>query len=254
MMAETSWYHQSVITARNWFREGKFGELFYTEAEYHHPGLEELYFDGAGARTWRHGLPPMHYPTHCTGYLLGVTGERMTGVSCLGWGDQSPILRDNAYANPFWNQTALFAVEKGHAFRVAVYWNVAAGGTERGQWFGDRMSFFDPTPNGTPATIRRAANQTETDDGGFVRQLAAQEVYEQPKWWQTELLPEPLRHNSGHDGSHTFLTHEFIDALVHGRAPSVGINEALNLTVPGIVAHQSSLQGGAQLPIPSYPR
>jgi predicted dehydrogenase len=252
MMAETSWYHQSVITARNWFREGKFGSLFYTEAEYHHPGLEDLYYDAKGERTWRYGLPPMHYPTHCTGYLVGVTGECLTHVSCIGWGDDSHVLKDNAYNNPFWNQTAFFTTDRGHAFRVGVYWNAAVGGTERGHWYGDKMSFFDPLPNGLGAVIRRAANQTERDDGGFVRALAEKEAYEQPKWWQTEMLPEPLRHDSGHDGSHTFLTHEFIDALVHGRSPAVGIDEALNMTVPGIVAHQSSLRGGERLPIPAY--
>lgn len=252
MMAETSWYHQSVISARNWFREGKFGNLFYTEAEYHHPGLDEMFFNEDGSRSWRYGFPPMHYPTHCTGYLLGVTGERMTSVTCLGWGDDSPVLADNIYANPYWNQTALFTVENGHAFRVAVYWNAAVGGTERGQWYGDRMSFFDPHPNGAPATIRRAADQKEMDDGGFVRLLTACEVYEQPEWWRTDMLPEPLRHDSGHDGSHTFLTHEFIDALIHNRAPAIGINQALNLTVPGIIAHQSALQGGVQLTIPGY--
>jgi predicted dehydrogenase len=75
MMAETSWYHQSVITARKWFAEGKFGNLFYIEAEYHHPGLESLFFDAAGQRTWRHGFPPMHYPTHSTAYPVGVTGN-----------------------------------------------------------------------------------------------------------------------------------------------------------------------------------
>jgi predicted dehydrogenase len=38
MMAETSYYQQSTITARNWYLEGKFGDLFYCEAEYHHTG------------------------------------------------------------------------------------------------------------------------------------------------------------------------------------------------------------------------
>jgi predicted dehydrogenase len=254
MMAETSWYHQSVITARNWFREGKFGTLFYTEAEYHHPGLEVLYHDASGERTWRYGLAPMNYPTHCTGYLLGVTGERMTQVSAVGWGNDAPALQDNVYKNPFWNETAFFTTDRGHAFRVAVYWDAAVGGTERGQWYGDKMSFFDPLPNGLGPVIRRAANQVETDDAGFARTLAKSEIYQQPKWWQTELLPEPLRHSSGHDGSHTFLTHEFIDALVHDRAPAVGINEALNLTVPGIVAHQSALNGGLQMKIPLFPK
>ena len=68
------------------------------------------------------------------------------------------------------------------------------------------------------------------------------------------MLPEPLRHNSGHDGSHSFLTHEFIDALAHSRRPAIDIHEALAYTVPGIIAHQSALKGGELLKIPQYPR
>jgi predicted dehydrogenase len=254
MMAETSWYHQSVITARQWFQEGKFGRLFYTEAEYHHPGLESLFADASGHRTWRYGFPPMHYPTHCTAYLVGVTGERLTQVSCMGWGDDSPVLKDNAYHNPFWNGTALFNTSGGHAFRVAVYWKAAVGGCERGQWLGDKLSFFEAQPNGLGAIIRRTANQTETDDAGFVRQLPQSERYAQPQWWQTEMLPERLRHASGHDGSHTFLTHEFVSALVQNRRPAVDIYAALAMTVPGIVGHQSARKGGEQLKVPQFDR
>ena len=65
MMAETSYYRQETIQARQWFQEGKFGELFYTEGEYWHEHLENLMFD-RGERTWRYGFPPMHYPTHST--------------------------------------------------------------------------------------------------------------------------------------------------------------------------------------------
>ncbi|MCS6862012.1 MAG: Gfo/Idh/MocA family oxidoreductase [Abditibacteriales bacterium] len=252
MMAETSWYHQSVISARRWFKEGKFGKLFYTEAEYHHPGLESLFFDAQGNRTWRYGFPPMHYPTHCTGYLVGVTGERMTQVSCIGWGDDSPILKDNVYKNPFWNETAFFTTDKGNAFRVGVYWNAAVGGCERGQWIGDKMSFYDPHPNGVGSIIRRASGQTEKDDAGFIRQLPELEKHQQTQWWQTDMLPEPLRHPSGHDGSHTFLTHEFVDALVNNRRPEIDIYAALAMTVPGIIAHQSALRGGEQMKIPQF--
>lgn len=252
MMAETSWYHQSVISARKWFKEGKFGKLFYTEAEYHHPGLEPLFFDAQGNRTWRYGFPPMHYPTHCTGYLVGVTGERMTQVSCTGWGDDSPILKDNAYKNPFWSQTAFFTTDKGNAFRVGVYWNAAVGGCERGQWIGDKMSFYDGHPNGIGPIIRRAGEQTEKDDAGFVRKLPQLEKHQQTQWWQTDMLPEPLRHSSGHDGSHTFLTHEFVDALVNNRRPETDIYASLAMTVPGIIAHQSALKGGKQMKIPQF--
>ena len=49
-----------------------------------------------------------------------------------------------------------------------------------------------------------------------------------------------------------FLTHEFIDALVNERKPTVDIYEALAYTVPGIIAHQSALAGGKQMKIPSF--
>ena len=251
MMAETSYYGQSAISARQFQKDGKFGHLFYTEAEYHHPGLEVLYFEN-GKRTWRHGLAPMHYPTHCTAFLVGVTGERLTEVSCLGWGDDDPIVKDNVYRNPFWNETALFKTDRGNAFRVAVYWKGAHRGCERAQWYGDKMSFFMAHPNGLGEVIVRSGDQKEKDAGGFERQLSPFEKYAQPNWWATERLPAPLRHDSGHHGSHTFLTHEFIDALVNKRRPSVDIHEALAYTVPGIVAHQSALKGGERMKVPSF--
>jgi len=251
MMAETSYFQQPTISARKFFKDGLFGDLFYAESEYHHPGLEALFFEG-GKPTWRHGLAPMNYPTHCTAHLISVTGERLSEVTCAGWGDNDPIVTNNVYKNPFWNETAFFKTNKGHAFRVAIYWKGAHRGTERAQWYGDKFSFFFPHPNGLGPVIVRSGKQTEKDSGGFTRQLAEFEQYRQPQWWKTDLLPEPLRHDSGHEGSHTFLTHEFISALLAGRPPVVNVHEALAYTAPGIVAHQSALKGGQQLKIPQF--
>ena len=63
------------------------------------PGLEELFVE-EGKRTWRYGFPPMHYPTHCTAHLISVSGERLTHVTCVGFGDDDPILKDiHTYAD-----------------------------------------------------------------------------------------------------------------------------------------------------------
>ena len=249
MMAETSYYQQMTISARKFNAEGKFGTIFSCESEYHHAGLESLFWDG-GKRTWRYGFPPMHYPTHCTAHLVSVTGERLTEVSCLGWGDDDPVLKDNVYGNPFWNETAFFKSTRGTPFRVQVYWKGAHRGTERATWYGDKMSLFCADPNGQGPVIVRASGQTEKDSGGFTRQLAPFEAYPAPNWWATDMLPEALRHNSGHEGSHTFLTHEFISALIEGRKPTVNVWEAVAYTAPGIVAHQSARRGGEQLKVP----
>ena len=250
MMAETSYYQQLTISARKFQQEGAFGRIYACESEYHHAGLESLFFNG-GERTWRYGFPPMHYPTHCTAHLLSVTGERITDVTCIGWGDGDPILKDNVYRNPFWNETALFRTNKGTAFRVQVWWKGAHRGTERAQFYGDRMSFFFDHPNGMGPAVIRWGGEREKDSGGFARQRAVIEKYETPKWWATEMLPAPLRHNSGHEGSHTFLTHEFVDAVLHGRKPAVDIHEAIAYTLPGIIAHESALRDGEQRKIPT---
>lgn len=250
MMAETSTFHQVVISAQKYYREGKFGEIFRVEAEYHHPGLEVLYLED-GKATWRHGLPPMLYPTHCTAYHISVTGERFTQVSCIGWGDDSEALKDNPYNNPFWNETALFKTDRGNASRISICWKGALMGTERGEWHGTKMSLYGGDPNGLREVKINASEEMGRDDAGFVFKQAEKEDYQQPDWWKTAMLPENLQHSSGHDGSHTFITHEFIDALLNERKPIVDIKEALAYTVPGIVAHESALKGGDWLKIPA---
>ena len=98
-------------------------------------------------------MAPMHYPTHCTAHLISVTGERLTQVSCNGWGDDDPILKDNIYNNPFWNESALFKTNRGNSMRVNVWWKGAHMGCERAQWIGNKMSFYTPNPLGSDSII-----------------------------------------------------------------------------------------------------
>ena len=251
MMAETSFYRQEIITCRRWAKQKKFGEIIYSEAEYHHDGLEPLFFEPDGRPTWRYGFPPMLYPTHCTGMIVPVTGERLVEVTAVGWGDGHQILRTNAYKNPFWSETAMFKTSGGHAARVAVYWKVASGGTERGQFLGTEMSYYMPRPGGTPGIVARR-EKGEVIKNRYTESKIEMEPYDQPNHW--ELLPEPLRHPSGHGGSHTFITHEFVTAVLERRRPEVDIYEALAYTVPGFYAHKSALEGGTKLKITDYGR
>jgi hypothetical protein len=161
-------------------------------------------------------------------------------------------LKNNPYNNPFWNETAFFETNQGKPFRVEVNWKGALREIERGEWRGDKMSFFSAQHGGGEATIVRSSEQIGRDDAGFQNQQNKVEIYKQPQWWETDMLPAPLRHESGHDGSHTFITHEFIDALINNRQPEVNINEAIAYTAPGIVAHASALKGGECMKIPNF--
>ena len=55
-----------------------------------------------------------------------------------------------------------------------------------------------------------------------------------------------------HGGSHGYLMNEFVTAILQDRKPLVDITAALNLTVAGIVAHQSALKDGEPMKIPQY--
>ncbi|RME29178.1 MAG: gfo/Idh/MocA family oxidoreductase, partial [Candidatus Zixiibacteriota bacterium] len=134
MMAETSYWQQHTISARRFYEAGEFGHLYAAYSMYRHAGLESLWFEN-GKPTWRHGFPPMHYPTHCTAHLIGVTGERLQEVMCIGWGDDSAAIRGNPYDNPFWNETAHFRTDRGNSFHVEVWWAGAHRGCERAEWY-----------------------------------------------------------------------------------------------------------------------
>ena len=58
----------------------------------------------------------------------------------------------------------------------------------------------------------------------------------------------------GHGGSHGPLANEFITSILEDREPMVNIYEALAMTAPGVVAHQSALKDGETLKIPQYDR
>ncbi len=250
MMAETSYYNQATISVRKMHKNGEFGDLYYCKSQYQHDGLENLFVIN-GKRTWRYGMAPMHYPTHCTAHLLSVTGERLTEVVSNGWGDDAQCLKDNVYNNPFWNESAQFRTDRGNTFDVHVWWKGAHLGLESANWIGTNQSFYSDNGRSGPALVRKS-NKLGKDDAGFVQSKPEFEPFDQPNWWETDMLPKPLRHDSGHQGSHTFLTNEFIDALVNERKPVVDIYEALAYTVPGIIAHESSLRGGELLKIPQF--
>ena len=56
----------------------------------------------------------------------------------------------------------------------------------------------------------------------------------------------------GHGGSHGHLMNEFVTAILEDRKPLVDIIAALNMTVAGVVAHQSALKDGELLKIPQF--
>jgi len=221
MMFETSCYHADLHAMREIYRAGGLGELVYSEGEYYHYMEQPI----PSFKDWRVGLPPQWYPTHSNAYHLGVTGGSFTEVSCLGMPSKIGHLQpaDNRYANPFGTEIALFRASEGGMSRMAVSWDTPGDEGERGRVRGQRGAYH---------------NQYQ----GLERRLP-----------DTKRPPLPPKVEAGgHGGSHGHLMNEFVTAILEHRRPLVHVALALNMTVAGIVAHQSALRGGEWMKIPQY--
>jgi len=221
MMFETSCFHEDLSAMRQIYRAGGFGKLVYSEGEYFHY-MEQPIDSYQG---WRVGLPPQWYPTHSNAYYVCVTGGSFTEVSCQGMPSKIAHLQpgNNRYHNPFGTEIALFRTSEGGMSRMGVSWDTPGSGGEMGRVRGQKGSFYGKFEGVEPplSQIRRAP------------------------------LP-PGVPAGGHGGSHGYLMNEFVTAILQDRKPLVDIAMALNLTVPGIVAHRSALKNGKLLKIPQY--
>jgi len=222
MMAETSYFRPDCYGMRQIYRTGGFGRLIYSEGEYYHYHGEPI----DSFKGWRIGLPPLWYPTHSTAYYVGVTGKRFTSVSCAGFDAGLPEYKPgaNKYNNPFSDEVALFATSEGGSSRMLMCKGIHGLIVERGRVFGER-GWMDGT-----------------EYHGAAKEL--------PDITRPPLPPGVAA--GGHGGSHGYLTDEFITSILADRTPLVNIYEALAMTVPGIVAHQSALKGGETLKVPQY--
>jgi predicted dehydrogenase len=223
MMFETSVFRQNLFAMRQIYKAGGFGKLVYAEGEYWHYSENGI----ASYNNWRHGMPPQWYPTHSDAYYIGVTDGTFTEVSCLGIPSEMKRYQEgnNRYNNPFATQISLYRTSEGGMARMGRSADTVGHGygSETGRVKGTRGSYYDKYE-------------------GLEKNL--------PDLSRPPLPPgvEP----GGHGGSHGRLMDEFVSAILQDRKPLVDVATALNMTVGGIMAHQSAMKGGEWLKIPQY--
>jgi predicted dehydrogenase len=221
MMFETSSFHEDLYAMRQLYAAGELGQIVYSEGEYFHYSEQPL----PSYRDWRVGLPPQWYPTHSNAYYICVTRGRFTEVSCQGMRSRVDHLQsaNNKYKNGFGTEIALFRTSEAGISRMAVSWDTPGYGGEMGRVRGQKASYYGK--------------------------------YEGSEKMPPEPKRPPLPPGVGagpHGGSHGYLMNEFVSAILQDRKPLVDIGMALNLTVAGIVAHQSALKDGELMKIPHY--
>ncbi|HLT67627.1 MAG TPA: Gfo/Idh/MocA family oxidoreductase [Microbacterium sp.] len=274
MMGETSYYNPATVYARARRHDGSFGRIFYAEGDYVHDMDLGFYaaYQYSGGEEWKRtaSYPPMLYPTHSVGGVLGAIGGRATSVSCIGVRDErgdGVFDREiSMFDNDFSNATALFELDGGGSMRINEFRRVGYPShlrESRFRYFGTEGSFeqlvhaavwqdkegyedvsdkLETKPTMSPDDPSLAGVDPALRDA-FISGLAP--VHDASR------LPEELRRlPSGHEGSHHFLVDDFARAVATRTLPPVHAWEAARYTLPGIIAHQSALRGGERLEIP----
>jgi predicted dehydrogenase len=223
MMFETSCFRANCYAMRQVYKAGGFGRLVYSEGEYYH-------YHGQGSlrsyKQWRTGMPPLWYPTHSTAYYVGVTDHAYTTVSCMGFksGSQDFLPGANQFDNPMTDEVALFHTTEGGMSRMLKARSTYKKGGETGRVFGEK-GWMDGTK--------------------YVGSMKKLPSIKRPP------LP-PGVPAGGHGGSHGRLMDEFVTSILVDRKPLVDVCQALNMSVPGVVAHQSALKDGETMKVPIY--
>jgi predicted dehydrogenase len=276
MMGETSYYNPATVYARQQHAAGRFGRVFYSEGDYVHDmdlGFYDAYQYSGGER-WKEtaSYPPMLYPTHAIGGVLGALPAHAVSVSCVGVKDdrQDGVFDKDIsmFGNDFSNATALFELNDGGAMRTNEMRRVGYPSHIRES----RFRFF-----GTEASFEQLAKVTVWQDKANVHDISEQ-VASRPSMalddpslanvapelrdafvsglapvHDSDRLPEEFRGApNGHEGSHHFLVDDFVTAVNTGSLPPVNAWTAARFTLPGIVAHESARRNGERLPIRDF--
>ncbi|MFE2580694.1 Gfo/Idh/MocA family protein [Streptomyces sp. NPDC059378] len=276
MMGETSQYHPATVHARNRIAEGAFGRLFYAEGDYVHDmdlGFYDAYRYSGGAN-WKAtaSYPPLLYPTHSVGGVLGAWRTHAVSVSAIGVPDerQDGVFDKeiSQFGNDLSNATALFAVAGGGSFRTNEFRRVGYPSHIRES----RFRFF-----GTEASMEQLATVALWQDKKGVQDISdllePRPTLAPDDPSMQHIAPElraaftsgsaPVHDRSrlprvfdtlhnGHEGSHHFLVDDFVTAVESRTLPSVNAWVAARYTLPGIIAHDSARQGGTRLDIPDF--
>lgn len=237
MFAENYCYMAFIQEMRRLYEAGELGEFRYGEGEYVHFARDILHriVDVNIPDHWRLWIPPTYYCTHSLGPLLRITGLRPVEVagavvpsSMSGW---THGLRSD------------FGVEIVRLNNGALVKSLHGGGCPREPWSPWYVAY------GTEGVIE---NRRWPDSNEVTLYLDGQG---EPKTYTAEFpTHKDQARESGHWGGDWFVMYEFLKSIRSGNKPDIDVYMALDMTLPGLLAWRSALNGGGFVKVPDMRR
>ena len=282
-MGETGYYRAATIFCRREFRKGTFGKFAYGEAQYNHDIRKmESSFRSFGGDEWRKyaGIPPMWYPTHSTSMILGsMPGVYAKKVVAFGFkgSPRTDIYGtdgQNFYDNPFSNTAMMLELSNGGIARISenrcLGWHCPE--TFISQFYGSEGCYEF-------SVARHTLSFWKPDDPQTVKLMDVTKELQPPELYETintnydkalddishaegyiQGTPSPIHPlerlpkefdgmKNGHNGTHKFIVDDFCRAYETGKLSPCNIWQVARFNIPGLMAHQSALNGGATMDV-----
>lgn len=272
MLGETTYYRPESMFCRRKAAEGAFGHFVYAEGEYIHDvdnecnlrEVEQSRLAGKAGQEWikireqyrKKGVlsGPMHYPTHSTCGPVCVMRAHAVKVTAYGFKNRNKDPYFTAAA--FSDETAIYKMSNDATVRICEFREVALGGAETFRVYGTKGSFRDG--RWQEGMGRWEENQREAPLSAKPLTVKELNVADMRDPLPEEVLRAFQGGNmssdvyGGHGGSHAYLVHEFVDAVVHNRQPAINAWEAVRYMAMGVMAHKSALKDGETIAVPDW--
>jgi predicted dehydrogenase len=250
MMAENYTYMRPNVAVRELACAGLFGTVYYAEGEYIHE-LKELNEITRWRRKWQTGINGITYGTHSLGPILQcMPGDRVARVCCAGSGHHYRDPRGREYENED-SCVMLCKTVKGALIKIRV----------------DMLSNRPHAMTNYQLQGTDGAYESAREGPGDRCKIWLRALGKEMRWLDLEKLlknnsivrnhmpllwrkPPAEARRAGHGGGDFYEVRDFVRAL-QGKAPCpVGIHEAMDMTLPGLVSQQSIQKAGAWLTVP----
>ena len=247
MMMETAVYTREFLYAKDLVDTGKLGTIQFLR------GSHQQNMSLPGWPDYWYGFPPMHYATHAISPLLAISGQQVESVVCFGSGRIKKEYEER-YGSPFAVETALMRLRDSDiACEVTrSLFDTIRQYRESFDVYGTQLSFEWEQIAQEGCVVYSGyedAKRVEIPDYGHrlppeIAPYTLRGVYDE------EHEHTSFIQGAGHGGSHPHLVHEFVRAILEGRESSVDAERAANITMAGVCAHESAMNGGKRVEVP----
>ena len=247
MLAENNCYLHYIREWKRWVERGRLGSIFYAEAEYIHDIRHLLWDEESGEAFWRLERPPIYYCSHSLGPLLLLMEDRVVQATGAHAGYVIVPDRGPGCLNM---EVALFKTQKGAVIKV-LRSQVAIREPPMHYYslYGTKGSV--ECSRGRERTGKLYVEEEVGGSGGHhvALRYGGYQVIDCPS---ADPAAPPEAFGGGHGTVEYYLVRDFIDAVMLGTQPPIDVIKAMDMTLPGICAHEAAMSGGGWVGVPLF--